>query len=132
MLVKCPPRHLRARDTPERWVVSRYPDQRFDNQPFPEEVGRSIAPPRVILESLGHERTHGHGGQEPDALHPLTHSWYQLHGELVGNLVQTERVERAFTRSRGIVAREEWEHDVEDPPLVPANVDTSAFSMMLC
>ena len=125
MLVECPAGHLHARDTPERGVVSRYPDQRFDNQPFPDEVGRRIAPPWVILKPLGHERTDGHGGQEPDPLHPLAHRWHQLHREPVGNLVEAEGVESPFARARRIVAGEEWEHHVGTQPLVAAHVDAS-------
>ena len=48
-------------------------NNRLDDVPFPGEVGERLPLPRVGLESFGHERPDGHGGEEAHADHPFPH-----------------------------------------------------------
>src|SRR5579859_57977 len=62
-----------------------------------------------IFHSFGDKRTDGDGREEPDPSHALADRRYELHGELVGNLVEPERIQGALARAKRIVSCQKWE-----------------------
>ena len=46
--------------------------------------------------------------EKADSLHALPDLRHELHGQLVRDLVDAQRIERAFARAQWVVRRQEW------------------------
>src|SRR5688572_32949678 len=89
-----------SRNTPDRGVICHRPDEGLDNQPLPNKERRRIALGRSIIDILNDKRADRNCGQEADALHPFTHGWNKLRGKLIGDQVQSKRVDRTLGNAR--------------------------------
>src|SRR5438552_2701062 len=109
MLVECSAGNQRSGHTPDFRIIVYGPKERLDDQPFPNEVRRGVTLLWIVLDVLGHHCVYRHCGEKTDALHPLPHSGHQTNRQLVGNLVETERIKCSLACSWRIVAGEKWE-----------------------
>ena len=103
MLIDGPSRHVPASNARQISFDGALAHQGLDDQPLPHKVRGCVTLGRIVVEPLGDERTDGDRREEPHPLHPLSNGGHELHRQLVGNLVQPERVERALARADWVV-----------------------------
>ena len=74
-------------------------------------MGRGILVARIVLHVRGDVRPDYHCRKEANPLHSLPHAGHKLHCQLIGDLIQAERVQRALAGAWRIVIREERQPD---------------------
>ena len=75
--------------------------------PFPGEIGGGIALRGIVREAFGHECADRDCREKANANHALADGGHQLGRQLIGDLVEPERIESAFARGGRIGGGEE-------------------------
>jgi hypothetical protein len=108
MLINRATSHVSTGNSAEVLPIGYLANYGFNNEPLPYQVWRCVAIGGIILQALRDECPYRHRRQKSDPTHALADRGHQLDGKLVRNLVQPQRIQGAFARTRWIVRRQEW------------------------
>lgn len=89
-------------------------DDGLDYMPLPGQVRRGFSFSSVFGKSLCYERADGDRRQETNANHPFPNCGHEFRRQLVGDLIEPKRVERALARASWVCSGQEWEEGGHD------------------